>query len=120
MAAAKDRLGGIVDVADLLQAAGQHDEPCTDGATALGSIVHERTYSWGITRHSECGAEDDQLDGEKVYVDDESDKEDVIRCLVQSSRKEGLSESDATKLATIFEKYRSIFDFGWGNPAQPM
>lgn len=113
LAAARDRLGGVVDVSELLADAGLSDDPCADGATTIASILRDHTQQWGSTFHSEGGFEDDNIDSTKVYVDlgEDSDAEldAALRSLVTCAIESGLDSAHASRLSDLLTEYRSIF-----------
>ena len=113
LAAARDRLGGAANVPELLSNAGMTDDACADGATSIGAILQQNAYTQGSTFHSEGGVEEDQLDDAAVYVDlgedDPAELNKALKKLVSDAVERGLDEVGAARLASLVEKYKSIF-----------
>ncbi len=104
----RNRLGGIVDVPNLLRGAGPEDDPCEDGATSIGSVIRDSMSSWGSSYHSESGAEEDQLEEYEVYIDlgedDLSERDEALRGLVQSAKDNGLNAVESERLSANIAK----------------
>lgn len=127
LAAARDRLGSVVDVAELLQRAGLEDAAYTDVSAdptgSIGSLLRNRGYEWGSTYHSSAGTESDRLEDSDVYVDLGEDCPEKLTAaiteMVTQAKGNGLSATGTTRLEGLLSTYKSIFGCGWENPLQP-
>lgn len=98
LAAARDRLGSVLDMPDLLEKNWVTNEACPElsGTGSIGSLLRERGYEWGSTYHSAAGAEPDRLEDSDVSVDlgeDSPEKlTEALKGLVEMGRANGLSD----------------------------
>lgn len=113
MAAARDWLGSVVEVPEMLQEAGCADGPCASSAVSIQSILADRGMDWGRTYHSFGGDEDDKLEDSGVYVDLGEDPPGIVDAalsnLVEQARASGVSDDGATRLESLLTRYKAVF-----------
>eukprot|EP00171_Calliarthron_tuberculosum_P002686 IDg2686t1 len=119
LAAARDRLGGIVNVPELLKKAGYSDDPCATRNGSIQSILRERGLDWGSTYHSHGGAEYDTLDESGVYVDLGEDTpeelDEALMKIIADATENGLSEAGVSRLRNLLHKFRKVFRIRLGS-----
>ena len=122
LAAARERLGAVVDVSNLMDTQEHAGKEGREGSSIHG-ILREQGLGWGSTFHGTPPQEHDGLEDEDVYVDlgDDpvADRDAALRKLVDTARVNGISEIGAQRLERMLCKHASVFGFGWESPHQP-
>ena len=123
MAAARDRLGSVVDVPALFGRQGLENTPCAGSSSSIHGILAQRRLESSSTFHSAGVSEEDGLEDADVYIDlgDDSDQdlELALAGMIEKARDSGLTETGARRLRSLLSRYKAVFESGWGSPDQP-
>lgn len=118
LAAARDRLGTVIEVPQLLRDSGASDTAYAHDPKSICNILQSRNFEWGSSFHSSPSDEEPHIDDD-IYVDIGEDTAEELQAALRSRIDEaaghGLTARGRTQLEQIISCHREIFRIRLGN-----